>query len=119
MKKIGIAGLQREQIKEQIDMASPGQFECHILNDMDAAMKVKSGELDYYIGCCNTGAGAALSIAIAIIGFTQSCTIAKPAIKAKQDEVQRFIDEGKVAFGLSVEHIEHAVPMLVTSLANK
>ena len=119
MKKIGIAGLQREQIKEQIEKTLPDHFECHILNDMDAAMKVKNGELDYYIGCCNTGSGAALSIAIAIIGFAQSCTIAKPSIRAKQEEVQRYIDEGRVAFGLSVEHIEHAVPMLITSLANK
>lgn len=119
MKRIGIAGLQREQIKTQIEQAQPGQFECHILNDMEAAMKVKSGELDYYIGCCNTGAGAALSIAIAIIGFAQSCTIAKPAIQAKQDEIEQFLNEGKVAFGLSVEHIEHAVPMLINTLANR
>ncbi|MGF1680280.1 DUF2620 domain-containing protein [Photobacterium minamisatsumaniensis] len=119
MKKIAIAGLQREQIQEQINMAAPGQFECHILNDMDAAIKVKSGELDYYIGCCNTGAGAALSMAIAIIGYPQSCTIAKPAIQAKQPEVEQFINEGKVAFGLSVEHIEHAIPMLISTLNNQ
>ncbi len=43
-------------------------------------MKVKSGQLDYYIGACNTGAGAALSIAIAVIGYNKSCTIAKPGI---------------------------------------
>lgn len=119
MKKIGIAGLQREQIKTQIENTAPGQFECHILNDMDAAMKVKSGQLDYYIGCCNTGAGAALSMAIAIIGFAQSCTIAKPAIKAKEDEVEKFIGEGKVAFGLSVEHVEHAIPLLISRLAHQ
>lgn len=47
-------------------------------------MKVKSGQLDYYIGACNTGAGAALSIAIAVIGYNKSCTIAKPGIKAKR-----------------------------------
>ena len=117
MKKIGIAGLQREQIKAQIEQAAPGEFECHILNDMDAAMKVKAGVLDYYIGCCNTGAGAALSIAIAIIGYPKSCTIAKPSIKAKSEEVEKFIQEGKVAFGLSVEHVEHAIPLLITKLA--
>ena len=41
MKKIGIAGLQREQIKAEIEMCAPGIFECYILNDMEAAMKVK------------------------------------------------------------------------------
>ena len=89
MKKIGVAGLQREQIKKTIEATAPGSFEVFIHNDMEAAMKVKSGQLDYYIGACNTGAGAALSIAIA---------------------------EGKVAFGLSVEHVEHAIPMLINHL---
>jgi hypothetical protein len=71
MKKIGVAGLQREHIKKTIETSAPGCFEVFIYNDMEAAMKVKSGLLDYYIGACNTGAGAALSIAIAIIGFNK------------------------------------------------
>lgn len=119
MKKIGIAGLQREQIKAEIEKFAPDIFECHILNDVEAAMKVKTGQLDYYIGCCNTGAGAALSMAIAIIGFPHCCTIAKPAFQAKPDQISTFIGEGKVAFGLSVEHVEHAIPMLVTQLVNQ
>lgn len=119
MKSVAIAGLQREQIKDEIEKTSPGTFECHIMNDMDAAMKVKAGEIDYYIGACNTGAGAALSMAIAIIGFNESCTIAKPSIQAKEDEIKRFISEGKKAFGLSIEHVEHAVPMLTKILAEE
>lgn len=87
-----------------------------IHNDMEAAMKVKSGQLDYYIGACNTGAGAALSIAIAVIGYNKSCTIAKPGIKAKDEHIAKMIAEGKVAFGLSVEHVEHAIPMLINHL---
>lgn len=42
MKKIGVAGLQREQIKT-IEATAPGCFEVFIHNDMEAAMKVKSG----------------------------------------------------------------------------
>lgn len=49
MKKIGVAGLQREQIKKTIEATAPGCFEVFIHNDMEAAMKVKSGQLDYYI----------------------------------------------------------------------
>ena len=116
MKKIGVAGLQREQIKKTIETAAPGCFEVSIHNDMEAAMKVKSGQLDYYIGACNTGAGAALSIAIAVIGYNKSCTIAKPGIKAKAEHIAKMGAEGKVAFGLSVEHVEHAIPMLVNHL---
>lgn len=46
MKKIGVAGLQREQIKNTIEATAPGCFEVFIHNDMEAAMKVKSGQLD-------------------------------------------------------------------------
>lgn len=116
MKKIGIAGLQREQIQKWVEATAPGEFECFILSDMEAASKVKKGELDYYIGACNTGAGAALSMAIAIIGYNKSATIAKPGIKAKEEQVAKFIAEGKVAFGLSVEHVEHAIPLLIAQL---
>lgn len=116
MKKIGVAGLQREQIKKTIEATAPGCFEVFIHNDMEAAMKVKSGQLDYYIGACNTGAGAALSIAIAVIGYNKSCTIAKPGIKAKDEHIAKMVAEGKVAFGLSVEHVEHAIPMLINHL---
>ena len=91
MKKIGVAGLQREQIKKPLKRRLLDMFEVFIHNDMEAAMKVKSGQLDYYIGACNTGAGAALSIAIAVIGYNKSCTIAKPGIKAK-DEAYRQND---------------------------
>ena len=107
MKKIGVAGLQREQIKKTIEATAPGSFEVFIHNDMEAAMKVKSGQLDYYIGACNTGAG---------IGYNKSCTIAKPGIKAKDEHIAKMIAEGKVAFGLSVEHVEHAIPMLINHL---
>ncbi|AKF37202.1 DUF2620 domain-containing protein [Yersinia enterocolitica] len=116
MKKIGIAGLQRELIREMIEQTAPHTFETFILSDMDAAVKVKEGQLDYYIGACNTGAGAALSMAIAIIGYNKSATIAKPGIKAKPEQIEKFVTEGKVAFGLSVEHIEHAIPLLITQL---
>lgn len=69
-------------------------------------MKVKSGQLDYYIGACNTGAGAALSIAIAVIGYNKSCTIAKPGIKAKDEHIAKMVAEGKwrLAFPLSTSN---------------
>ncbi len=44
MKKIGIAGLQRELIREMIEQTAPNTFETFILSDMDAAIKVKEGQ---------------------------------------------------------------------------
>lgn len=116
MKRIGIAGLQRESIRDTIEQHAPGKFELYILSDIDAATRVKNNQLDYYIGACNTGAGAALSMAIAIIGFNRSCTIARPGVRAKAEQIAGWVAEGRVAFGLSVEHVEHAVPLLIAEL---
>ena len=55
-------------------------------------------------------------VASAVIGYNKSCTIAKPGIKAKDEHIAKMVAEGKVAFGLSVEHVEHAIPMLVNHL---
>ncbi|WP_407244878.1 DUF2620 family protein [Klebsiella pneumoniae] len=50
-------------------------FEVFIHNDMEAAMKVKSG--NWIITSARViPVGAALSIAIAVIGYNKSCTIA-------------------------------------------
>ncbi len=43
MKKIGVAGLQREQIKKLLKRRLLAVSEVFIHNDMEAAMKVKSG----------------------------------------------------------------------------
>lgn len=78
-------------------------------------MKVKSGQLDYYIGACNTGAGAALSIAIAVIGYNKVAPLPNRALKRRRTYRQND-RRRKVAFGLSVEHVEHAIPMLINHL---
>ncbi|XPE48707.1 DUF2620 family protein [Shigella flexneri] len=62
---------------------------------MEAAMKVKSWQWITTSVRRNTGAGAALSIAIAVIGYNKSCTIAKRGIKAKDEHIAKMIAEGK------------------------
>ena len=55
MKRLALLAYSVSRLKT-IETAAPGCFEVSIHNDMEAAMKVKSGQLDYYIGACNTGA---------------------------------------------------------------
>lgn len=114
--KIVLTGLQREVMDKSIRNFGKGDIETIITTDMTGAKMVKKGEADYYIGACNTGAGAAISLAIGLLGFDKCCTIAKPGIGAKQEELIQFVKEGKVAFGVSIENIEEAIPMLLTEL---
>ncbi len=82
MKRLALQAYSVSRLKT-IEATAPGCFEVFIHNDMEAAMKVKSGQLDYYIGACNTGAGAALSIAIAVIGYNKVAPLPSRALKRK------------------------------------
>ena len=54
----------------QINKREIADFTCQFLGDkatvdvkgdLDAAMAMKAGQYDYYIGACNTGGGGALA----------------------------------------------------------
>ncbi len=83
------------ELKKPLKRRLPAVLKFSFLNDMEAAMKVK---LDNWI---TTSArvipvrARPLSIAIAVIGYNKSCTIAKPGIKAKDEHIAKMVAEGK------------------------
>lgn len=77
MIRIVIAGLQKDRIKKSVLEAGGERVEALITTDMDAAKRVKTGQADYYIGACNSGGGAALSIVIGLLGYSKCATVAK------------------------------------------
>ena len=117
MIKIGIAGLKKDLIEKTVSEHGNGQFETLVTTDMDAARKIKKGELDYYLGACNSGGGAAISILIGMIGYSKCATVAKAGGAAPdKEQITKLLGEGKVAFGMSVENIETTVPVILDSI---
>ncbi|SMO68725.1 DUF2620 domain-containing protein [Melghirimyces algeriensis] len=116
MIRIAIGGLRKELIQKAANEAGQGQVETIISSDFEAVKMVKAGKADYYLGACNSGGGAALSVAIGILGYANCSTVAKAGGRPKQSEIEKRVQEGKVAFGMSVETIEEAVPMIVESI---
>lgn len=116
MIKIAIGGLQKEVMKRAIEKAGGDEVEAIISSDFEAAKMVKRGDIDYYFGACNSGGGAALSIPIGILGYANCATVARAGGRPDQKEIEKFVQAGKVAFGMSVEAIESAVPYLVKSI---
>lgn len=119
MLNIVIAGLQKDVIERYVKKTGGDHVAVTVTTDMDAARKVKSGQADYYIGACNTGGGAALSIAIGILGYGKCATLAKGAGNPDPKAIEASVNEGKIAFGMAVEKIEATVPLLVGSLLKK
>lgn len=116
--KIAIGGLNKPQMEAAIKKACP-DIETVITTDMGAVPMLKSGEVDYYIGGCESGGGAAIAILIGLIGYSRCCTVCKNGGKPDIDEMRKFIDEGKIVFGLTVEMIDQTVPLLIQALLEK
>lgn len=116
--KIAVGGLNKNQMEAAIKAADPS-IEVTVTNDMTGAQLIKQGKVDYYFGACNSGGGAAISILIGLVGYPKCCTVCKNGGTPKEDEIKKFVDEGKVVFGMTVDSIDRTVPMLVAALKNK
>ncbi|MBW4844205.1 MAG: DUF2620 domain-containing protein [Lachnospiraceae bacterium] len=120
MMKIAIGGqLNKNEIKEEILKNSTKEVFVEIFTDTDAAAKVKSGEFDYYVGACQSGAGGALGMAYALIGREKCVTIAMAGIKPKQNKVDQAVKNGAKAFGFTNDQVDNAIPMLIAALEGR
>lgn len=116
--KIAIGGMQKNEMNEAIKKAMP-EVETIITNDMAAVKLLKKGEADYYFGACESGGGSAISILIGLMGYSKCCTVCKNGGKPNKEEIEKFVNEGKICFGMTVSNIEGTVPVLMEVLKNK
>ena len=89
------------------------------MGDIQAAMEVKNGQADYYIGACNTGGGGALSMAIALVGHSLCSTLSMPGNIKTSEGIAAEVAAGKKAFGMTTQHIQTVVPVLIENLLAK
>lgn len=114
MIKFAIGGqLNKNEIKELLEKMGNGQVEAEIFTDMDAAKKVNSGEFDYYVGACQSGAGGALGMAYALIGRDKCTTIAMAGRAPKKEKVEEAIQKGSKAFGFTNDQVDNSVKVLL------
>lgn len=116
--KIAIGGqMNKKEIKAYIDSHSKdGEVAGEIFTDTEAAMKVKSGEFDYYVGACQSGAGGALAMAYGVLGRDKCATIGMCGIAPKEEKVIDAVRRGCKAFGFTNEQVEPAMSLLLKYL---
>lgn len=114
--KIAIGGMQKNEMQHVINAVMP-EVETVITNDMAAVKMFKNGEIDYYFGACESGGGSAISILIGLMGYSKCCTVCKNGGKPKREEIEKFVREGKLCFGMTVSNIDGTVPVLLEVLA--
>ncbi|MCT7693773.1 DUF2620 family protein [uncultured Sneathia sp.] len=116
--RIAVGGLQKNFIEQSIKNFD-SSIETIVTNDMNGAKLINEKKVDYYFGACESGGGSAISILIALVGFNKCCTVTKAGGLPNKDEIKKFVKEGKVVFGMTVEKIEETVPLILNELINQ
>jgi len=116
MIRIVVTGMGKERIAELAQTHGEKQVTASIKTDFEAALAVKNGEADFYIGACQSGAGGALGVANAILGSAKVVRMASVPRGEEEQAISGFLAEGKNAFGLSRAQVDTVVPPLVKSI---
>lgn len=120
MIEIAVGGaIDRQKVADAIKKAGGDKTEVKVMADVEAAMAVKNGQADYYLGACATGGGGALAMAMALLGAQKCATVSMPGRPPKEEEVIKAVEQGKVAFGFTNDHIDRAVPMILNAIFKK
>jgi hypothetical protein len=115
--RILLGGVGKSEVASKIKELGAEGLEVKATNDMDAAMKLRSGQADYYFGTCHTGAGASLGVLVGMLGNDKCMTFRRGL--AKEEAVRDALDEGKVVFGFSIDQIDKVVPVLVEGIRQR
>lgn len=119
MLRFVVAGLSKDQLAQVISHTGGAEVTVERKSDIEAAMAIKAGQADYYIGACNSGAGAALAICTALLGADKTVTLAAGGAGTSAEAIKQAVDGGKTAFGLRNTDIDRVVPDLVRELIAK
>lgn len=116
MLRFVVAGISKDRLAQAIGQAGGDRVTVITKTDIEAAMAIKGGQADIYVGACNSGAGGALAIATALLGATATVTLADGSRAATPDAIRVAVAAGKTAFGLRSQDVDVVVPELVASL---
>ncbi len=114
--RIAVGGLEKHKILQAVEANANDSVEVYVTTDIGAARDIKENKTDFYFGACNSGGGAAISILIGIVGYSKCCTVAKNGQKAKESEVIKYLEDGKICFGMAVENIDDTVALLMKNI---
>jgi hypothetical protein len=112
--KVGIIGIARDEISAVLGRS--GNLVAVPTSDIDAAAKLQRGELQYIIGACESGGGAALAIPIAVLGTDRCQNLSRLGRPAGTSEIHEFVHRGVKAFGVARDHVDDVVPALIEAL---
>lgn len=115
MTKILTGGLGKADVARIVSALGLDGVQIAVSNDMDAAMKLRAGQADFYLGTCHTGAGASLGVLVGLMGKPLCHTFGRSV--PSEDEVTALLAEGKKVFGFAIDQIDAVAPVMARAIA--
>lgn len=114
MKRIVIGGqIDKQRVADITAKIAGDKASIEIKSDIEAAMAIKTGTADFYLGACNTGGGGALAMAIALLGMRECATVSMPGNIKSEAEIKAEVEAGKRAYGFTAQHAEEVIPVIL------
>ncbi|MCX4829622.1 DUF2620 domain-containing protein [Streptomyces sp. NBC_00006] len=117
MTKILTGGVGKVEVANTIKELGLDGVEVTVSSDMDAAMKLRAGQADYFLGTCHTGAGASLGVLVGLMGQPACHTFGRGVPTA--EEVDSLLADGKKVFGFSMDQIDRIAPLIARAIADR
>lgn len=115
MSTLYIGGVGKADVKRLLEQRRDLKLKFVVSNDLEAGPILRRTPNAYFIGTCHTGAGGALGAMLAFLGRQKCHTFGRRA-RVSATDVQKLLDSGVQAFGLSVDQINAVVPSLVDAI---
>ncbi|MEV0036771.1 DUF2620 domain-containing protein [Streptomyces sp. NPDC050804] len=115
MTKILTGGVGKTEVAQTVGALALDGLEITLSNDMDAAMKLRAGQADYYLGTCHTGAGASLGILVGLLGQPLCHTFGRSV--PTEEQVAGLLADGKKVFGFAIDQIDVIAPIMARAIA--
>jgi hypothetical protein len=115
MAKILIGGVGKTEVADTVSGLGLDDVQVAVSNDMEAAVTLRTGRADYYLGTCHTGAGASLGVLVGLVGAAKCHTFGRSV--PSQEEVRALLEEGKTVFGFAIDQIDTVSPLVARAIA--
>lgn len=115
MTKILTGGIGKSEVADAVAGLGLTGVDVVVSSDMDAALALRSGQGDYFLGTCHTGAGASLGVLVGLLGSADCHTFGRAVPGAEQ--IEALLDEGKRVFGFALDQLDAVAPALARAIA--
>jgi len=115
MTRILTGGIGKTEVADALRELGIDGMEVTVSNDMDAAMKLRAGQADYYLGTCHTGAGASLGLLLGVLGSATCHTFGRSI--PTEEQVATLLDGGKKVFGFGMDQLHATTAVIARAIA--